>query len=163
MLQAVLLASSLSGDLGRDVMRLAGAVALLLLLPLLLVVVVVAAMVAPLSTGGVSSSESPPVAADRLAVVLEVSARSGVPWELLAAIASVENRPVADSLDYSDAIGAIARDLVAAGVGVNIPQAVYARNRSWHYVSLVLARARLYSASGLVAQSASTSALEVAP
>ena len=42
MLQAVLLASSLSGDLGRDVMRLAGAVALLLLLPLLMVVVVVA-------------------------------------------------------------------------------------------------------------------------
>ena len=163
MLPAVLLASSLSGDLGQDVMRIAGAVAVLLLLPLLLVVVVLVAMVAPLSTGGASSSESPPVAADRLAVVVEVSARSGVLWELLAAIASVESRPGAGPLDYPDATGAIARQLVAAGVGLNIPQAVYARHPSWQYVSLVLARARFYRASGLVPQPPSAAAPEAAP
>ena len=163
MLQAVLLASSLSGDLGRDVMRLAGAVALLLLLPLLLVVVVVAAMVAPLSIGKAGSTGPPLVPAEQLTVMLEVSARSGVPWELLAATASVESGPGADPYRYRDAIGAIARDLVAAGVGVNIPQAVYARNHSWQQVSLVLARARFYRASGLVPQPPSAAPPEAAP
>ena len=163
MLQAVLLASSLSGDLGRDVMRLAGAVALLLLLPLLLVVVVAAAVVAPLPVGEAGSTGPPPVPAEQLTVMLEGSARSGVPWELLAASTSVESGPGADPYKYRDAIATIARDLIAAGVASDIPQAIYAYSHSWQQVSLVLARARFYRASGLVPQPPSAAPPEAAP
>ena len=142
MLQAVLLASSLSSDLGRDVTLIAGVVPALLRLPLLLVVVVVAAMVAPFSVGQEPGSESPSVPAEQLQVTLEVGARSGVPSELLAAIA---------------------RDLIAAGVESDVPQAVYAHSHSWQYAPLVLARARFYSASGLVRQPPSAAPPEAAP
>ena len=160
MLQAVLLASSLSGDLGRDVTLIAGAVPALLRLPLLLVVVVVAAMVAPSSVGQEPGSEPPSVPAEQLQVTLEVGARSGVPWELLAAIALVERGPGADSDKYR---AAIARDLIAAGVESDVPQAVYAHSHSWQYAPLVLARAWFYSASRLEPQPPSTAPLEAAP
>ena len=121
MLQAVLLASSLSGDLGQDVMLIVSAVALLLLLPLLLVVVVAAAVVAPLPVGEAGSTGPPLVPAEQLQVMLEVSARSGVPWELLAATVSVESGPGADPYRYRDAIATIARDLIRRGRGVRHP------------------------------------------
>jgi membrane-bound lytic murein transglycosylase B len=100
-----------------------------------------------------------------------------VPWELLAAIASVESGFGAnmatssagaigygqflpsswdafgeggDPYDYRDAIPAMARYLVAAGVATDIPNAVWAYNHSWEYVALVLGRASYYAAAGLV-------------
>jgi len=179
MLKAALVASTVLGDLPREGLRIAGALALLFLLPVLLVVIASAALIAMLLGGfpGFGRSDPPPVPPEHLAVMLEVSAESGVPWELLAAIASVESGFGAnmatssagaigygqflpssweafgeggDPYDYRDAIPAMARYLVAAGVASDVPQAVWAYNHSWEYVALVLGRASYYAAGGLV-------------
>ena len=98
-------------------------------------------------------------------------ARTGVPWALLAAIASVESSFGAnmstssagaigygqflpssweaygaggDPYDYHDAIPAMARYLADHGVSTDVAQAVYAYNHSWEYVALVLGRAAYY-------------------
>lgn len=179
MLKAALVAGSVLGDLPREGLRVAGALALLFLLPVLLVVIATAALVAMLLGGfpGVSGSDPPPVPPEHLAVMLEVSAETGVPWELLAAIASVESGfgtnmatssagaigygqflpssweafgEGGDPYDYRDAIPAMARYLVAAGVLTDVPNAVWAYNHSWEYVALVLGRASYYAAGGLI-------------
>ena len=179
MLKVALVASSVLGELPREGLRLAGALALLFLMPVLLVVIASAALVAMLLSGfpGFGSSNPPPVPPEHLSVMLEVSAGSGVPWELLAAIASVESGFGAnmatssagaigygqflpssweafgeggDPYDFHDAVPAMARYLVAAGVSTDIPNAVWAYNHSWEYVALVVGRASYYGAAGLV-------------
>ena len=91
MLQAALIASSLLGDLPREVMRIAGAVVLLVLASVLVVVIAVAAMAATLLAAlpGVGGPEPPPPPPDHAAAASGVSAASGVPGELPAAIAPV--------------------------------------------------------------------------
>ncbi len=99
---------------------------------------------------------------------------SGVPWSLLAAVASVESdfgRNMAtssagavgygqflpetwaaygagDPYDFHDAIPAMARYLAAAGAATDVARAVYAYNHSWSYVAIVLARAAAYATLG---------------
>jgi membrane-bound lytic murein transglycosylase B len=107
--------------------------------------------------------------------MLEVSRESGVRWELLAAIASVESdfgRNMAtssagaigygqflpetweaygeggDPYDFRDVIPAMARYLLDHGAPTDLPSAVYAYNRSWEYVALVLGRASTYASLG---------------
>ncbi|MPY81143.1 MAG: transglycosylase SLT domain-containing protein [Actinophytocola sp.] len=179
MLKAALVAGSVLGDLPREGLRIAAALAVLFLLPVLLVVIATAALVAMLLSGfpGFGGSDPPPVPPEHLGIMLEVSAETGVPWELLAAIASVESGFGAnmatssagaigygqflppsweafgeggDPYDYRDAIPAMARYLVAAGVATDVPNAVWAYNHSWEYVALVLGRASYYAAGGLV-------------
>ena len=89
MLQAALIASSLLGDLPREVMRIAGAVVLLVLASVLVVVIAVAALAATLLAAlpGGGGPEPPPPPPDHAAATSGVSAASGVPGELLAAIA----------------------------------------------------------------------------
>jgi len=191
-LKLVLVAGSVLGDLPKEGLRIAGALALLFLLPVLLVVIATAALIAMLLSGfsGFGGSAPPAVPPEHLAVMLEVSAGSGVPWELLAAIASVESGFGAnmatssagaigygqflpssweafgeggDPYDYRDAIPAMARYLVAADVGTDIPNAVYAYNHSWEYVALVLGRASYYAADGLVPAPTPTAPPVLAP
>ena len=179
MLKAALFAGSVLGDLPREGLRLAAALAAFFLLPVLLVVIASATLIAALLSGfpGGGGSDPPPVPDAHLTVMLEVSAESGVPWELLAAIASVESGFGAnmatssagaigygqflpssweafgeggDPYDYRDAIPAMARYLVAAGVATDIPDAVFAYNHSWDYVALVLGRASYYTVAELV-------------
>jgi hypothetical protein len=118
------------------------------------------------TTGDVS--EIPP---DQLRVMQEVGAQSGVPWEVLAAIAKVEfgfGRNMATSsagaigygqflpsswatyggggnpYDYRDAIPAMARYLVASGAHTDLPGAIWSYNHSQSYVQMVLDQARAY-------------------
>lgn len=118
------------------------------------------------ATGDVS--EIPP---DQLRVMQEVGAQSGVPWEVLAAIAKVESgfgRNMATSsagaigygqflpsswaaygqggnpYDYRDAIPAMARYLVDNGARQDLPGAIFAYNHAQWYVQMVLDQARAY-------------------
>ena len=179
MLKVALVLSSVLGDLPQEGMRIAAALAALFLMPVLLVVIATAALVAMLLSGfpGFGSSDPPSVPPEHFEVMADVSAASGVPWELLAAIASVESGFGAnmatssagaigygqflpsswevfgeggDPYDYRDAIPAMARYLVAAGVATDVPNAVWAYNHSWEYVALVIGRASYYAAVGLV-------------
>lgn len=93
MLQAALVVGAVLGDLPREAARLAGVLAALFLLPLLVVVIAAATLIATLlpespQSGG---SSPPPVPSEHLNVMLEVGTKTAVPWELLAAIASVES------------------------------------------------------------------------
>lgn len=182
---ATLAVGALLGAFERDAAKLAGALLALLLIPALLLVVAAGALVAVLlgrelparEGGGTAIAAVPP---DQLVVMRRVSAESGVPWELLAAIASVESdfgRNMAtssagaigygqflpeswaafgnggDPYDYRDALPAMARYLSAHGAPGDIPRAVYAYNHSWSYVALVLGRAASYAALGTPAMS----------
>ncbi len=162
------------GNLPRDALRLAAILAAVLLVPVVLTVIAVAALIAALLSGspGAGRSDPPSLPPEQLEVMVQVSARSGVPWSLLAAIASVESSFGAnmatssagaigygqflpsswdaygaggDPYDYHDAIPAMARYLADHGVGANVAQAVYAYNHSWEYVALVLGRAAHYA------------------
>ncbi len=173
--KAALVASSLFGDLVRDGLRFAGGVVIALLVPVMLVVVVVAMFIAaPFAAfGGGEGSDPPPVPLDHLAVMVQEGHESGVPWSLLAAIASVESGFGAnmatswagaigygqfmppswaafgqggDPYDYRDVIPAMTRYLLAADVQRDVPGAVYAYNHSWEYVALVLGRMAYYQA-----------------
>ena len=121
---------------------------------------------AGLATGTVA--EIPP---DQLRLMREVGTESGVPWEVLAAIAKVESgfgsnmatssagavgygqfMPASwaaygqggDPYDYRDAIPAMARYLVAHGAPGDLPGAIWNYNHADWYVTLVLDRARAY-------------------
>lgn len=172
--KAALIAASLFGDFVRDALRFVAGVVVVLLVPVVLVVVVVAMFVAaPFAAfGGGEGSEPPPPPLDHLAVMVEVSNDTGVPWSLLAAIASVESgfgsnmstswagaigygqfMPPSwahwgegDPYDYRDAIPAMARYLLDHHVRTDIPTAVYGYNHSWEYVSYVIARMAYYEA-----------------
>ncbi len=174
MLRTALAATAALGDLEETVLRLVGGLAALILILILLVVVASAALLGVLSSllPGSGQGGLPAVPPDQLAVMREVEAASGVPWELLAAIASVESgfgRNMAtssagaigygqflpaswaaygaggDPYDYRDALPAMARYLFDHGVATNVPAAVYAYNHSWQYVTLVLRRAAAYA------------------
>ena len=91
MLQAALIASSLLGDLPREVMRIAGAVLLLVLASVLVVVIAVAALAATLLAAlpGVGGPEPPPPPPEHASAASGVSAASGAPGELPTAITRV--------------------------------------------------------------------------
>ncbi len=182
---ATLAAGALLGAFEREAAKLAAALLALVLVPALLLVAAAGALVAVLlgralpahQGGGALIAAVPP---DQLAVMQRVSAESGVPWELLAAIASVESdfgRNMAtssagaigygqflpeswaaygnggDPYAYRDALPAMGRYLSAHGAPGDIPRAVYAYNHSWAYVALVLGRAASYAAIGTSATS----------
>ena len=176
MVKVALVAYSVFGDLIRDGLRFAGMVVVALLIPVILVVVIVAMFIAaPFAAfgggGGVDSSQLPVLPLPHLAAMVEVGGVTGVPWSLLAAIASVESGFGAnmstswagaigygqfmppswaafgeggDPYDYRDVIPAMARYLIAANVLNDIPNAVYAYNHDWEYVALVLGRMAYY-------------------
>ncbi len=108
---------------------------------------------------------------DQLAVMLQVSIETDVPWQILAAIAKVESDfgrnmstswagaigygqflPVTwadygnggDPYDYYDVIPAMGRYLVVAGAPDDLPGAIYAYNHSLPYVTQVLQLATTY-------------------
>jgi hypothetical protein len=162
------------GGLGREGLAVAGGLALLFALPLLALVAVLGGMPA----GGHSSSTPPPAgAADtdiprvQLAVMQAVARETGIPWQVLAAIAKVESdfgRNMAtssagaigygqflpstwtgfgrggDPYDYRDVIPAMARYLLAHGAPADLRRAIYAYNHSWAYVDQVLGLAAAY-------------------
>ncbi|MPZ99107.1 MAG: transglycosylase SLT domain-containing protein [Dehalococcoidia bacterium] len=177
----VLVASSLFGDLARDGLRMFGALIALVLVPVLGIVVIVAMLIAaPFAAfggggGGGGGSQPPALPPAHLAVMVTVSNDTGVPWSLLAAIASVESGFGAnmstswagavgygqfmppswaaygeggDPYDYRDVIPAMARYLVVAGAPADLPNAVYAYNHSWEYVALILSRMGYYASLG---------------
>lgn len=174
MAKLVLVATSVFGDLTRDALRFVGALIGAVLTVVVLAVVAVAMLIAaPLAGFGGGGSEPPAVPSDHLAVMVETANDTGVPWALIAAIASVESgfgsnmstswagavgygqfMPPSweafgeggDPYDYRDVIPAMARYLLAANVLSDIPNAVYAYNHSWEYVALVLGRASYYAA-----------------
>ncbi len=175
MAKLVLVAGSVFGDLTRDAMRLVGALLGAVMAVVILAVIAVAMIIAAPFVGlGGGGSEPPVLPAEHLAVMVNVSNETGVPWALLAAIASVESgfgqnmatswagaigygqfMPPSwaafgeggDPYDYRDVIPAMARYLLAADVLRDIPGAVYAYNHDWDYVALVLSRATYYATS----------------
>ena len=170
-------AAAVLGEFRHDALKLAGALIALVLVPSVLLIAAIGALLAPLFPGspsvvGQPDSTGGAVPPEQLAVMREVSRTSGVPWELLAAIASVESdfgRNMATSwagaigygqflpsswaaygrggnpYDYRDAIPAMARYLADHGAPADLPRAVYAYNHSWDYVDLVLGRAAHYA------------------
>jgi transglycosylase-like protein with SLT domain len=189
MLLKLALASGVLGDLGATGLRVAGALLALVLVPVVLVTIAVATLLAVLLSGFPGFGQSPrTVPPDQLAVMLDVSRESGVRWELLAAIASVESdfgRNMAtssagaigygqflpsswaaygeggDPYDFRDVLPAMARYLVAAGVSTDIPNAIWAYNHSWEYVALVLGRASSYASLGLGVEPAEPSSFDI--
>lgn len=183
MAKLVLVAGSVFGDLTRDGVRLAVAVIAAVLIPVIFIVVIVAMLIAaPFAAfgaggggGGGDGSDPPPIPPAHLAVMVQVANDTGVPWSLLAAIASVESGFGANMstswagaigygqfmppswaaygeggnpYDYRDVIPAMARYLLVAGAPGDLPNAVYAYNHSWEYVALVLGRMSYYAALG---------------
>ncbi|RJQ07842.1 MAG: lytic transglycosylase domain-containing protein [Dehalococcoidia bacterium] len=164
--------------LPREGVKAAAAIIALIVVPVVVVVLVAAAWIGTALFGfglGGDAALPPPIPPTHLAVMQEVAAESGVPWPLLAAIASVESgfganmttswagavgygqfMPASwaafgqggDPYDYRDVIPAMARYLVAAGAPADIPNAVYAYNHSWEYVALVLGRMAVYASHG---------------
>ncbi len=160
---------------GEGLRAIAGLLALLLA-PLAAVVLVAAVWLGSwLAGAGGGAAELPAVPPAHLAVMRATADEYGVPWALLAAIASVESGfganmatswagaigygqflPASwaafgnggDPYDYRDAIPAMARYLVAAGAPGDLPAAVYAYNHSWAYVAEVLGRMAAYDALG---------------
>ena len=179
-------AAAVLGEFRHDALKLAGALIALVLVPSVLLIAAVGALLVPLFPGSPSVAGQPDstggaVPPEQLAVMREVSRTSGVPWELLAAIASVESdfgRNMATSsagaigygqflpsswaaygrggnpYDYRDAIPAMARYLLDHGAPADLPRAVYAYNHDWDYVALVLGRAAHYAAAGAGAPAA---------
>lgn len=78
------------GSLGRDAMKLVGALAVLLFAPLILLLAAFGGLPEAARTTAASSAiaEIPP---DQLAVMQQVSLQTGIPWQVLAAIAKVES------------------------------------------------------------------------
>ncbi len=108
---------------------------------------------------------------DQLAVMLQVSQETGLPWQLFGAIAKVESdlgRNMAtswagaigygqflpstwevfgeggDPYDFHDVIPAMGRFLLEAGAETDVRVALYAYNHSWPYVAQVLSFAAAY-------------------
>lgn len=108
---------------------------------------------------------------EQLAVMQQVGQETAIAWQIFAAIAKVESdhgRNMStswagaigygqflpetwvdygnggDPYDFRDVIPAMGRYLLVAGVLDDLPQAIYAYNHSWSYVSLVLSYAAAY-------------------
>ena len=160
--------------LPREGMKAVGAIVALIVVPVVVVVLVAAVWIGTVLFGMGSGGDAapPPIPPAHLAVMQDVGYETGVPWQLLAAIASVESgfganmstswagaigygqfMPASwaafgqggDPYDYRDVIPAMARYLVAAGAPADIPNAVYAYNHSWEYVAIVLGRMAAYA------------------
>ncbi|MDO8612263.1 MAG: bifunctional lytic transglycosylase/C40 family peptidase [Dehalococcoidia bacterium] len=158
------------GDLGPDAAKLVGALAVLLFAPLLLLVAAFGGLPEAARTTAASAAiaEIPP---DQLEVMRQVSLQTGIPWQILAAIAKVESdfgRNIetssagaigygqflpetwaaygegGDLYDYHDVIPAMGRYLLASDAPADMPRALYAYNHSWSYVDKVLAYAAAY-------------------
>lgn len=116
------------------------------------------------------------VPADQLRVMLDVSHETGIPWQVFAGIAKTESdfgRNMAtswagaigygqflpeswalygnggDPYDFRDAIPAMGRFLLDAGVTDDVSGALYTYNHSWPYVAQVLSYATSYGYSAL--------------
>jgi cell wall-associated NlpC family hydrolase len=78
------------GSLGRDAMKLVGVLAVLLFAPLILLLAAFGGLPEAARTTAASSAigEIPP---DQLEVMQQVSLQTGIPWQILAAIAKVES------------------------------------------------------------------------
>lgn len=78
------------GSLGRDAMKLVGGLALLLFVPLLLLVAAFGGLPDAARTTAASSAIAE-IPSDQLAVMQQVSLQTGIPWQILAAIAKIES------------------------------------------------------------------------
>jgi len=174
---AVPIALAVVGMAPREGLKAIAGLVAVLVVPVVVVVLVAAVWIGSwfFGFGGDNISSLPAVPPAQLAVMQQVADESGVPWTLLAAIASVESGFGAnmstswagavgygqflpeswaafgeggDPYDYRDAIPAMARYLLAAGAPADTPRAVYAYNHSWEYVSLVLGRMTAYATLG---------------
>src|SRR3990170_9085550 len=78
------------GDLGREAAKLVGALAVLLLAPLILLLAAFGGLPEAARTTAASAAiaEIPP---DQLEVMQQESLRTGIPWQIFAAIAKVES------------------------------------------------------------------------
>ena len=174
-----------------DGVRAVAGVLALILAPLLAVILVGAVWLGSwLGGAGGRPDGLPAVPPAHLVVMQQVADEYGVPWALLAAIASVESGFGAnmatswagaigygqflpsswaafgaggDPYDYRDAIPAMARYLVAAGAPGDLPAAVYAYNHSWAYVAEVLGRMTAYASLGPDPASVSPATAPTAP
>jgi len=158
------------GDLGRDAAKVIGPLALLLFAPLLLLLAAFGGLPEATRTtaAAVAIEEIPP---DQLEVMQQESLRTGIPWQIFAAIAKVESDfgrnmetseagaigygqflPATwaaygeggDPYDFRDVIPAMGRYLMASGAPADMPRALYAYNHSWAYIDKVLAYAAAY-------------------
>lgn len=183
---AASVAAAVLASAPRDGLKFAGAILAAVAAPVVLVVLVAAVWLGTLlpgtahagsggALGAAEHSQPPSVPSTHLAVMRDASRASGVPWELLAAVASVESGFGAnmatswagaigygqfmppswaaygnggDPYDYRDAIPAMARYLADHGAPADLPKAVYGYNHSWEYVALVLGRMAVYVAHG---------------
>lgn len=120
-----------------------------------------------------SASEIPPA---QLAVMQRVSGETGIPWQVFAAIATIESdlgRNMAtssagaigygqflpstwaeygqggDPYDFRDVIPAMGRYLLTFGAPADLHLALYAYNHSWDYVNDVLGLATVYGAAAV--------------
>jgi cell wall-associated NlpC family hydrolase len=179
------------GGIGKEGLAVAGALAALFLLPVL---VLAAALGGP-SKGTTSTAPSarpsstalteiPP---DQLAVMQRVGQETGVPWQILAAIAKIEsyfgqNMATSwagaigygqflpstwaaygrggDPYSYHDVIPAMARYLLDFGAPGDMRQALYAYNHSWEYVDTVLAYADAFNQTDAVNTAAPSDATD---
>lgn len=178
MVKLVLLA--LLGDVLGDALKLLAALLAGVLVLALIAVTTVLALPLGLivSIGAPPSATIPPALGDpadippnQLAVIRQVSAQSGVPWQILAAIAKVESDfgqnmgpssagaigygqflPSSwaefgnggNPYDFHDAIPAMARYLVAFGAPAHLRRAIFAYNHAQWYVDLILKQAQAY-------------------
>ena len=158
------------GDLGREAAKLVGALAVLLFAPLLLLLAAFGGLpeAARTTAAAAAIQEIPP---DQLEVMQQESLRTGIPWQIFAAIAKVESDfgrnmetssagaigygqflpgtwaaygEGGDPYDFHDVIPAMGRYLMASGAPADMPRALYAYNHSWAYVDKVLAYAAAY-------------------
>lgn len=168
------------GDVAADALTLAAALAL----GAVIVALITLATVLALPLGLIVGIGPPPgnvippafgnpgeIPPDQLALMRQVEATNGVPWQVLAAIAKVESdfgRNMAtssagaigygqflpstwaaygnggDPYDYHDALPAMGRYLKEAGAPAHLRQAIWAYNHADWYVDLVLTQARAY-------------------
>jgi len=158
------------GDLGRDAAKVVGALAVLLLAPLILLLAAFGGLpeAARTTAAAAAIQEIPP---DQLEVMQQESLRTGIPWQIFAAIAKVESDfgrnmetssagaigygqflpetwvaygEGGDPYDFRDVIPAMGRYLLASGAPADMPRALYVYNHSWAYVDKVLAYAAAY-------------------
>jgi membrane-bound lytic murein transglycosylase B len=174
------------GDLAVDTLKLGAALVVGIIILTLITLATLLALPLGLIVGvGVPPGDAPPLAlgnpgeipSEQLTLMRQVAAATGVPWQVLAAIAKIESdfgRNMAtspagaigygqfqpstwaaygnggDPYDFHDAIPAMGRYLQAAGAPAHLRQAIWAYNHANWYVDLVLTQARAYgySASG---------------
>jgi cell wall-associated NlpC family hydrolase len=137
------------GSVGSEGLKVAGIVGVVLLAPMLFV------MAALGDSPGIAQSPASAAAlaeipAEHLAVMQQVAAATGVPWQVLAAIAKVESGFGANmgpsavgALGYCQ-LPAAAQLLLGSGAPGDLRQALYAYNHSWSYVDHVLSIATSY-------------------